>query len=131
VNHEDLAKQFNTFAFEIVQKHSSINTNITSLQDDFLLKRVVFNKYYYALYHKYLQYDKELREKSGSSKHDAILKKLQKNKDKQLFLTYKKLQNLRVWADYQLTDSPQAKKISLIALNQEVYNILKRTIIHC
>ena len=79
MNHEDLAKQFSMFAFEIVKKHSSINTDITAItaiQDDFLLKRIVFSRYYYSLYHKYLQYDKELRESSGAGKHSVILNKL-------------------------------------------------------
>lgn len=129
--HLDLAKKFNSFAYDLVFNERLVKSNIKSLNDNELYRRIIFNKYYYALYHKYLAHDDELNSKSGSNKHDAILTKIKSRCDLKLFQVYTKLLNLRVWADYKLDDDYQALSINLISLNTDVWNIIKRTNINC
>ena len=127
----DLAECFNKFAYELVSQEKIVKKNIKSLEDDVLYRRVIFNKYYYALYHKYLAYDNDLRNKSGSSKHDAILTKIQNCGDPKLFQVFKKLHSLRIWADYKVNDSSKAMSINLTTLNQDVWKIIKRESLNC
>ena len=127
--HLDLSKQFNAFAYDLVQNEYIAKENITSLKNDILFRRVIYNKYYYALYHKYLAYDDNLSTKSGSSKHDAILTKIKGCNDPKLFQVFTKLLNLRIWADYNPENN--APPINLITLNQEIWSIIKRTNINC
>ena len=129
--HLDLAKKFNSFAYDLVTNITIIKDNIKSLNDDELYRRVVFNKFYYALYHKYLAYDSELSENTGSGKHDAILNKIKTCGDLKLFQTYTKLLNLRVWADYSLDNDQHALSINLVSLNRDVWNVIKRKNINC
>lgn len=133
MEHIDLAKQFNSFAYELAQEHMSINDKIPSISNTILLRRIIFNKYYYALYHKYLSHDSDLSSKSGSSIHDAILKKIRacKDNDQKLYQVYLKLLNLRVWADYKLDDNQNALTINLATLNNDVWSIMKRKTISC
>lgn len=131
MDHESIAVQFNTFAFELVQKHALINSDITSLQDDVLLRRIIFNRYYYALYHKYMAHDHVLSSKSGPGIHDAILTKIRSCGDAKLLQVYLKLMNLRVWADYKLIADPLATTINLNTINNDVWSIIKRTTINC
>jgi len=128
--HLILAEKFNSFAYELVSNEEKVKSDISLLTDDVLYRRIIFNKYYYALYHKYLAYDVNLSINSGSNKHSTILKKLQ-NYDDKLYLTFSKLQSLRIWADYQLEDNPQAININLITLNEDVWNFIKRKTISC
>lgn len=131
MEHIDLAKQFNSFAYELAQEHMSINDKIPSISNTDLLRRIIFNKYYYALYHKYLSHDSDLRSKSGPGIHDAILKKIQACRDPKLYQVYLKLLNLRVWADYKLDDNQNALTINLSTLNNDVWSIMKRKTISC
>ncbi len=127
----DLAECFNKFAYELVSQEKIVKKNIKSLEDDVLYRRVIFNKYYYALYHKYLAYDNDLRNKSGSSKHDAILTKIRKSGDPKLFQVFEKLHSLRIWADYKVNDSSKAMSINLTTLNRDVWKIIKRESLNC
>ena len=133
MNHQDLANQFNNFSFELINNHSDINDKIVSIQDEVFLRRVIFSRYYYALYHKYLAHDKALRVSTGAGKHDIILRKVKNCGDPKLFQTFSKLKALRVWADYNLddTDANNALRISLIKLRQDVYSITNRANINC
>lgn len=130
MEHIDLAKQFNSFAYELAKEHISINDKIPSISNTNLLRRIIFNKYYYALYHKYLSHDSDLSSKSGPGIHDAIVKKIQA-KDPKLFQVYLKLLNLRVWADYKLDDNSDALTLNLTTLNNNVWSIMKRKTISC
>ncbi len=127
----DLANCFNKFAYELVSKEKIAKENIKPLEDDVLYRRVIFNKYYYALYHKYLAHDNDLRDKSGSSKHDAIRTKIRNCGDTKLSQVFEKLLALRIWADYKVDDSPYARDINLTTLNQNVWNIIKRESLNC
>ena len=129
--HLDLAKKFNSFAYDLVTNTTTIKGDIKSLADDELYRRVVFNKFYYALYHKYLAHDSKLSVNTGSSKHNAILNKIKACGDLKLFQTYTKLLNLRVWADYGIDNDPHVLSINLISLNRDVWNIIKRKNINC
>ncbi len=127
----DLAECFNKFAYELVSQEKIVKKNIKSLEDDVLYRRVIFNKYYYTLYHKYLAYDNDLRNKSGSSKHDAIRTKIRKCGDDKLFQVFEKLYSLRIWADYKVNDSSKAMSINLTTLNRDVWQIIKRESLNC
>ncbi len=129
--HLDLAKKFNSFAYDLISNEKTVKSNVQSLNDDELYRRIIFNKYYYALYHKYLAHDDELSSKSGSGKHDAILTKIRSCQDPKLLQVYTKLLNLRIWADYKLDNDQQALSVNLISLNNDVWNIIKRTNISC
>ncbi|MBL0686459.1 MAG: hypothetical protein JJV94_01350 [Sulfurospirillum sp.] len=129
--HLCLAKKFNEFAYELVSKETTIKGNLTSLKDDSLFRRVIFQKYYYALYHKYLAHDDELSSKTGSGKHGAIKSKIEKCRDEKLSQVFIKLQNLRVWADYEYSDQDKALKVNLKEINSNVWSIIKRSNINC
>ncbi len=68
--------------------------------------RAVYNRLYYALYHKYLVYDNELSLSKDRSKHNAILNKIRDNYSLKTYQLYKKMQSLRIWADYSLSTHP-------------------------
>ncbi len=129
--HLDLANNFNSFAYELVSKETIAKTNLQSLENDVLYRRIIFNKYYYALYHKYLAYDNDLSSKTGSSKHDAIKRKIESCRDIKLSQVFIKLLNLRVWADYHIDEDPMALSIGLQELNTDVWNVIKRSNIRC
>ncbi len=127
MNHQELANQFNTFAYELVIKHTLIDHETTSLQNETFLRRIIFSRFYYALYHKYLAHDSALSSSTAANKHDTIVQKIQRCKDPKLAQVFLKLKTLRVWADYSLNEvDANALKINLITLSQEVNSILKR-----
>jgi len=129
--HLELAKQFNLFAYELVSKEVIAKENLKSLENDIVYRRIIFNKYYYALYHKYLAYDDDLSSKTGSSKHDAIKRKIESCGDRKLSQVFIKLLNLRVWADYRVDENPMALSIRLQELNTDVWSVVKRSNISC
>jgi len=132
MNHQELAKQFNAFAYELVTKHTLIDHETTSLQNETLLRRIIFSRFYYALYHKYLAHDSALSISTGANKHDAIVQKLQRCDDTKFRIVFLKLKALRVWADYSLNEvDANALKINLVTLSQDVHGILKREKHHC
>ncbi|MFZ2968878.1 MAG: hypothetical protein WA080_07480 [Sulfuricurvum sp.] len=127
MNHQELANQFNTFAYELVIKHTLIDHETTSLQNETFLRRIIFSRFYYALYHKYLAHDSTLSNSTASGKHETISQKIKNCKDDKLYQVFLKLKTLRVWADYSLNEvDANALKINLITLSQEVNSILKR-----
>lgn len=130
--HLELSNEFNSFAYELVNNESSVKSCIKSLSNDILYRRVIFQKYYYALYHKYLAHDNSLNTKSGSNIHEAILAKISTCNDESLYQIFIKLRDLRIWADYQDNDaSSMALNINLKNLNTSVYSIIKRQTINC
>ncbi len=130
MDHLALANQFNSFAFELVNNHDRIDHKILSLKDDVFLRRVLFSRYYYALYHKYLAHDSDLSSKSGPGLHEQVLKKIGSCGDPKLYQVFLKLRNLRIWADYK-DDEPTATTVNLQSINSDVYSIIKRTSINC
>jgi len=132
MNHQELANQFNQFAYELIKKHNLINQEIISIQNEILLRRIIFSRFYYALYHKYLAHDSKLSKSTGASKHDAIKQTIQHCNDDKLNQIFIKLQNLRVWADYNLDENNnQALNINLNQLSNDVHSILKREKHNC
>lgn len=132
MKHQELANQFNEFAYQLVIKHTSINSDITSIQNEVFLRRLIFSRYYYALYHKYLAHDSSLSNSSGAGKHETIVQKIKNCKDPKLTQVFSKLKTLRVWADYSLDENDAlALEINLQNLNQDVYSIIKRDNIKC
>jgi len=132
VNHKDLANQFNDFSFQLIKNHSNINNKVVSIKDEIFLRRIIFSRYYYALYHKYLEHDKSLSMSTGAGKHDAILQKIKSCRDPKLLQVFSKLKTLRIWADYSLDDTnSKALNINLEKLSQDVFSIIKRKKISC
>jgi len=129
MDHLSLANKFNTFAFEIKDKCTSIDSEITSLQDNEFFRRIIFSRYYYALYHKFLAHNDELASKTGPGLHEVLLNKVQAYSDPKLYQTFIKLRNLRIWADYKDNDHT-ALKVNLNTINKDVYSIIKRTTIN-
>jgi len=135
VNHQDLANQFNNFSYQLITTHSDISDKIISIQDDIFFRRIIFSRYYYALYHKYLAHDEKLSKSTASGKHETIIKKLKSSPQrdcKKLFQFFIKLKNLRVWADYNLDEkNVQALNIKLDILSSDVYKIINKKNITC
>lgn len=131
MDHLTLSLQFNKFAFELTKKHTSIHDEITSLQDEVLVRRIIFSRYYYALYHKYMAHDSDLSSKSGPGIHAAILTKIQSCNDPKLLQVYKKLMNLRIWADYKLDISGMETRVNLNTIATDVWSIVNRRTINC
>ena len=130
MNHLALANQFNSFAYELVTNHTRIDDKIQSLQDDVFLRRILFSRYYYAFYHKYLAHDSELSSKTGPGLHEQVLKKIESCGDVKLHQVFLKLRNLRIWADYKDYDR-MALTVNLQNINSDVFSIVKRTNISC
>ena len=68
--------------------------------------RIIYGRLYYALYHKYLEYDVELSNSKERSKHITILNTIRDKYNLQTYQIYKKIQNLRIWADYSFEKHP-------------------------
>lgn len=131
MDHLTLSLQFNKLAFELFKKHTLVYNEITSLQDEILLRRIIFSRYYYALYHKYLAHDSDISSKSGPGIHGAILTKINSCNDPKLLQVYKKLMNLRIWADYKLDISGMETRVNLNMINADVWSIINRKTINC
>lgn len=131
MDHLTLSFQFNKFAFELTQKHTSIHDEITSLHDEVLVRRIIFSRYYYALYHKYMAHDSDLSSRSGPGVHAVILTKIESCNDPKLLQVYRKLMNLRVWADYKLEISGMETKVNLNTIATDVWSIVNRKTINC
>jgi hypothetical protein len=70
--------------------------------------RIVLGRLYYACYHKGLEDFIDLRTSSTGKKHSELIKKLKASsleKHKKLLPLIEKLQDLRVWADYEHDDT--------------------------
>ncbi len=95
----DLSKEFSAYSFEIDNTKLNINDETKT--------RAIINRLYYALFHRILPEINELKNKSGSSQHDAIygilLKKVPNQEVTRLFNI---LKSLRVWADYEINNPP-------------------------
>ena len=95
----DLSKEFSAYSFEINKTKLEINDETKT--------RAIINRLYYALFHRILPEINELKNKSGSSQHDAIygilLKKVPNQEVTRLFNI---LKSLRVWADYEINNPP-------------------------
>lgn len=122
--HLDIAKQFNEFAYELVKNRHKIIGDIKSLEDETLFRRVIYNKYYYALFHKYLAYDDDLSQSTAGGKHTTIINKLRTNDNEEFLSTFIKLQNLRIWADYKPDNHID---ININTISNQVWNIIKRS----
>jgi len=121
-----LAKQLNDFCYELLQNRGSLKSTIKTIEDEEFFRRVLFNRLYYSLFHKYLELDDELRN-SKVKKHKAIKEKLKYSKNIKFYLQFVKLQNLRIWADYRYDDYEKAKSINLNKLLRDVYVLIKMT----
>ena len=132
MNHQDLANQLNDFSFQLITHHSNIDDKVVSIKDEVFLRRIIFSRYYYALYHKYLEHDRVLSQNTGAGKHDVILQKIKRCEDPKLLQVFSKLKTLRVWADYNLDDTNlNALEVNLNRLSQDVYSIIRRAKIRC
>ena len=95
----DLSKEFSAYSYEINKTNLNINDETKT--------RAIINRLYYALFHRILPEINELKNKSGSSQHDAIygilLKKVPNQEVTRLFNI---LKSLRVCADYEINNPP-------------------------
>ena len=131
MSHQDLANQFNSFAYELITHHLKINDKVISIQDEIFLRRIIFSRYYYALYHKYLEHNPKLSASTGTNTHSVIRDNIRNRGDAKLKQIFLKLRTLRTWSDYQLSEDPIAVSLNLQGLTQDVYKIVKRTNINC
>ena len=121
-----LAKQLNDFCYELLKNRDSLKSTIKTIEDEEFFRRVLFNRLYYSLFHKYLELDDELRN-SKVKKHKAIKEKLKYSKNEKFYLQFVKLQNLRIWADYRYDDYEKAKSINLNKLLRDVHKLIEMT----
>lgn len=121
-----LAKQLSDFCFELLQNRGLLKSTIKTIEDEEFFRRVLFNRLYYSLFHKYLELDDELRN-SKVKKHKAIKEKLKYSKNIKFYLQFVKLQNLRIWADYRYDDYEKAKSINLNKLLRDVHKLIEMT----
>ena len=121
-----LAKQLNDFCYELLQNRGLLKSTIKTIQDEEFFRRVLFNRLYYSLFHKYLELDDELRS-SSVKQHEAIKEKLKYSKNRKFYQQFVKLQNLRIWADYRYDYDEKFKNINLNRLLRDVYVLIKMT----
>lgn len=119
-----LAKQLSDFCYELLQNRGLLKSTIKTIEDEEFFRRVLFNRLYYSLFHKYLELDDELRN-SKVKKHKAIKEKLKYSKNIKFYLQFVKLQNLRIWADYRYDDYEKAKSINLNKLLEDVHKLIE------
>ena len=118
MNHLDLAKQFQKFADDLASEKINV-------EDKVLLRRIIFSRYYYALFHKYFAIDPELANSTEGQKHKQIKEKLKKT-NKKFYNIFIKLQNLRIWADYKPTENKKALKLNLQTLSKDINLIVTK-----
>lgn len=126
MTHQQLADGFKLFTFQCINEENDLKSLIPILSDDILYRRIIFSRLYYALYHKFLQEDQEIRELSGPGQHAVMLEKLKRH-DNDLYRVYAKLHSLRIWADYKIEEDQEALELTLKTLNQQVHKVLQRT----
>lgn len=115
-SHLELSKQFSAFSFELS------NINLININDE-TKTRAIINRLYYALFHRILPEIKELKNKSGSSQHDALYRALLiKAPNQEITNLFSKLKALRVWADYEINNSPNIDLQRLIYETNKVVN---------
>lgn len=119
-----LAKQLSDFCFELLQNRGLLKSTIKTIEDEEFFRRVLFNRLYYSLFHKYLELDDELRN-SKVKKHKAIKEKLKYSNNTKFYQQFVKLQNLRIWADYRYDDYEKAKSINLNKLLRDVHKLIE------
>lgn len=119
-----LAKQLSDFCFELLQNRGLLKSTIKTIEDEEFFRRVLFNRLYYSLFHKYLELDDELRN-SKVKKHEAIKEKLKYSNNTKFYQQFVKLQNLRIWADYRYDDYEKAKSINLNKLLRDVHKLIE------
>jgi len=131
VSHQDLANQFNNFAYELITHHLSINDKVISIQDEIFLRRIIFSRYYYVIYHKYLEHNPKLSASTGTNTHSVIRDNIRNHGDAKLKQIFLKLRTLRAWSDYKLSEDPMAVSFNLQGLTGDVYKIVTRININC
>ena len=119
-----LAKQLSDFCFELLQNRGLLKSTIKTIEDEEFFRRVLFNRLYYSLFHKYLELDDELRN-SKVKKHKAIKEKLKYSNNTKFYQQFVKLQNLRIWADYRYDYDEKFKNINLNRLLRDVHGLIK------
>jgi len=119
-----LAKQLNDFCYELLKNRDSLKSTIKTIKDEEFFRRVLFNRLYYSLFHKYLELDNELRS-SSVKQHEAIKEKLKYSNNTKFYQQFVKLQNLRIWADYRYDYDEKFKNINLNRLLRDVHGLIK------
>lgn len=77
MTHQEIATSFNSFV-DFLNSNECCKCNIRP-KDDVLLRRIIFSRLYYALYHKYLHHNQELALSTISGKHATIKSEIEKN----------------------------------------------------
>lgn len=96
MSHQELAIIFKNTAVSI---KSNCTRNL-SYED---ICRAIYGRLYYALYHRYLEHDSFLASSTAPSKHSTMINTIRDNHSDKTLRLYKKMQSLRIWADYEPT----------------------------
>ena len=131
MDHLSLSKQFNSVAYDLVNNSTTIGLNIPSLKDEEILRRIVFSRFYYSLYHKCLAHDSDLSSRTGPGIHAIMLDKIKNSNDRKLYQVFNKTLNLRIWADYKFDKSPHSLNVNLNTHKSDVWSIVNRKNISC
>jgi len=126
MTHQEIANDFKQFTYECISNEKNIKEILPSFNNDILYRRIIINRLYYALFHKYLHEDHALQSSNAPGQHTTILKKLS-SKDAKLYQIYSKLYHLRIWADYNTDNNSQASELNLTAINYQVHKVLNRS----
>jgi len=119
-----LYELLSNFSYELYKNRDDVIKFIQSVENEEFFRRILFNRLYYALFHKYLDIDIELKN-SSVKKHEAIKAKLKFSNNK-FYQVFVKLQNLRIWADYRYEQDKKVIETDLLRLINDVYAIVKR-----
>lgn len=117
MSHQQLAETFQKTAVAI---QTSCLKNLSHEE----ICRAVYGRLYYALYHKYLEHDTDLANSKEGSKHNEMIRRISANYSTKTFQLYRKMQALRIWADYKSAAlaSPGATN-ALLAMNTLSFGI--------
>jgi len=100
-----LTKSFKDFALCL---HNSELTCDDYSMDRHIKARIVFSRLYYACFHKALENYPSIRDSRQGQKHKRLIESLKRSdnpEDIAILPLIEKLQDLRVWADYEYNNT--------------------------
>lgn len=93
--------------FAVCLNQNGLNCDNYSL-DTYAKARIILSRLYYACYHKSLEDFNSLRISTNGQKHKKLIQELKNSsleKHKNMLPLIEKLQDLRIWADYDYTNN--------------------------
>lgn len=103
MEYKALSIGLSTLSFNI----NKLNATELNVEEE-IIERSIINRLYYALYNRIIDEIPELKASTSGDKHSQIESRLQKHigneTTRRVYNSFRKLKELRVWADYKPTE---------------------------